>query len=279
MGAFGTRQRLRGLALSFALATASCGGGGSGEDTPATSPIAQQRPTLLTDQEIAALLYAGAPRTPTGFATETSPPSYAYVNTSHVKNTDVADVATDAAQYELCTDDWNEAFDWSETAQQRASQYADLVATNDDARYFEFARVRSSDPQVYLRGRVFKCAYLDRTVNDLRAQQGSAGVLQSSPVTAEALRELSEYLWQFTSYNNFGHAVLSSTGSATATTLGHTLLIANLERNGWSSTCDRITIETWRHDAVIATGALTRSVEEQWTFGAREASGAVEMCD
>lgn len=280
MSGRGRQQWLRGFTVSVALAVSSCGGGGGGSSnsSPASGPVVQ-RPTDLTDEQIAALLYAGSPRTPAGFYKETPPASYAYSNTTHLKNTDVADIASDAAQYELCTDDWNEAFNWSETAQQRASQYADLVATNDDPRYFEFARVRSSDPEVYLRGRVFKCAYVDRNANDLRVSSSAAGTLKSTPTTAQTLQEFSEYVWQFTSYNNFGHAVLSSSGTNTATTLTHTLLIANLERHAISSTCDRITVEAWRHAAAVATGELTRSVEELWSFGAREASGVVERCN
>jgi hypothetical protein len=272
---------LRAIPLSFALLASSCGGGGGGDSTgsaPATIPL-QQRPTALTDIQIAQLVYAGAPRTPADFYAEAAPTSYAYVNTSHLKNTDVADVPNDAAQYELCTDDWNEALAWSEAAQQRSPQYADLTTTDEDSRYFEFGRVRDSEPDVYLRGRVFKCAYLQRAANNLRAQSGNAGLLKSTPVDGEALKTLSEYLWQFTTYNNYGHIVLSSTAETLSTTLRRTLLIANLEREGMSASCDRIYVETWRHDATTLTGELTRSIEELWSFGARESQGTVELCD
>jgi hypothetical protein len=268
------------MALSFALTTMSCGGGG--RDTASSAqdaPLAQARPTALTDQQIAQLLYSGSPRTPEGFYTEAKPDSFGYVMTKHLKNTDVADVADDAPKYELCTNDWDEAFAWSEAAQQRALQYASLTATDENSRYFEFVRVRTDDPEVYIRERVFKCEYLDRRTNDLRLESGPAGTLHSTPVDAQALRALSEYLWQFTSYNNFGHAVLSSTGDGSGNTLRHTLLIANLERRGVSSTCDLITVDAWRHEAVVATGELMRNVEALWSFGAREANGAVELCD
>ncbi|MET0988943.1 MAG: hypothetical protein ABW034_26445, partial [Steroidobacteraceae bacterium] len=198
---------------------------------------------------------------------------------SHLKNTDLATVSADAAQYELCSDDWNEALAWSEEAQQRSGQYADLMATEENERYFEFGRVRSSEPDRYLRGRVFKCAYLERESSNLRQQAGNAGVLKSTPIDAESLQLLSEYLWQFTAYNNYGHAVLSSTGDSLSNSLRRTLLIANLEAAGTSSTCDLIVVEAWRHDAATVSGELTRSVEELWSFGAREASGAVELCD
>lgn len=281
MSARRRQQWLRCVGVSVALCVSSCGGGGgseSGDSAPASIPISK-RPTSLTDLQIAELVYAGSPRTPADFHADAAPASYAYVNTSHLKNTDIATVPADAAQYELCSGDWNEALAWSEEAQQRSGEYADLMATDENERYFEFGRVRSSEPDRYLRGRVFKCAYLERATSNLRQQAGSAGVLKSTPTDAESLQLLSEYLWQFTTYNNYGHTVLSSTGEASSNSLRHTLLIANLEAAGTSSTCDRIVVEAWRHDAVTATGELTRGVEELWSFGAREVSGAVELCE
>lgn len=275
------QQWLRCASVGFALLAVGCGGGGGGGSTgssPATLPVTQ-RPTSLTDLQIAQLVYAGTPRTPDGFYTEAAPTSYAYVNTSHLKNTDVETLASDAAQYELCSDDWNAALAWSEAAQQRSGEYADLMSTEENGRYFEFGRVRSSEPDRYLRERVFKCAYLERESNNLRAQTGSAGLLKSTPIDAEALKQLSEYLWQFTPYNNYGHTVLSSGGETFSGSLRRTLLIANLERNGTSASCDRIYVEAWRHDVAMATGELTRSAEELWTFGAREVDGVVELCE
>jgi hypothetical protein len=274
---------LRGISVSFALVAASCGGGGDDSSgapvaQPVTAPIVA-RPTDLTDLQIAQLVYSGSPRTPDGFYSESPPPSYAYVATSQLKNTDVATVPDDAAQFELCTDDWNEALAWSEAAQQRAPEYANLTETSETERYFEFGRVRDSEPEFYLRGRVFKCSYLDRAVNNLRASEGTAGVLKSTPVAADALKHLSEYLWQFTRYNNFGHAVLSSDEVLSSTRGEHTLLIASMTRQGMSATCDLIDVEAWRHHVDVNTGALTREIETLWSFGAREANGAGEECD
>ena len=155
----------------------------------------------------------------------------------------------------------------------RTSPYADLVETNEDARYFEFGRSRPGDPQFYLRARVFKCAYLDRSSADLRAATGPAGRLNQRPLTAAELQTLSEYLWQFTQYNNFGHIVLKSSGDATSAGLSHTLHLASLSRGGVSAACDRISVIAWRHDLDAATGAVELNVETLWTFGARENAG------
>lgn len=229
--------------------------------------------------QIAQVLYAGAPRTPQGFHSEPPPAGYGQVATTHLKNADI-DAAAVAPQplYELCTDDWNQALAWSETFAQQGTQYADLVETGDEPRYFEFGRVRQSEPSVYRRSRVFKCAYLDRGSANLRGSSGAAGQLNRRPLSATELGSLAEYLWQFTLYNNFGHAVLRSSGASSSSQLTHTLHLASLARGGVSSTCDRIDVIAWRHTLDAASGALRLDTEVLWSFGAREAAGVASLC-
>lgn len=275
---------LRIITLGVTSGLMSCGGGGGGGDSapaPSAAPppvTVTNRPTSLSDLDIAARLYAGTHRTPADFASDQPPTSYTYVSTQHLKNTDVAAVSTGTPEYELCTNDWNEALNWSELQQQRLPQYADLVATDDEARFFEFGRVRTGEPQFYLRGRVFKCSYLDRAGTQLQQTSGAAGVLKPAPLDAAALKSLSEYLWQFTTYNNYGHLVLTSRGSSNAAQLHHALTIASLTRAGISSTCDRVSVIDWTHHANIGSGELSRAIEPLWSFGARESNGVVELC-
>ncbi len=271
--------RLPAGTIAVTLLLSSCGGGGGDSNAPASPAQITPRAIAQSDLQIAQLLYAGTPRTPAGFHEEGKPSGQDHVATMHLKNTDVdPSLGTPSPQHELCTDDWNVALDWSEASAQQASQYADLVATDDAARYYEFARTRSGEPEFYVRERVFKCAYLDRASADLRAPAGSAGQLNLRPLVADELRTLSEYLWQFTSYNNFGHAVLRSSGTSAAAALTHTLIIANLERGGTSASCDRIDVVAWRHTADPASGVLQLDVETLWSFGARESAGGGELC-
>lgn len=274
-----SRMRVR-LAVATACLLSGCGGGGGesgGASSNAPATVAP-RPVEQTDLEIAAAIYAGDSRTPAGFYSESAPSGHAAIAKSHLKNTDIdPSLGNSQPQFELCTDDWNQALSWSETSAQNAPQYSQLVATNDDARYFEFGRMQSSTPQVYVLSRVYKCAYLDRTAADLRANTGAAGKLNIRPLTADELKRMSEYLWQFTSYNNFGHAVLKSAGSS-APTAEHTLHIASLVRSGMSATCDRIDVLAWRHSVDPTSGVLTLTVQLQWSFGAREAAGVAQLC-
>lgn len=274
------RYRLRAIALAMTLAMSSCGGGGGEGNPPAPDSAATAaRAVEQSDLEIAQGVYGSGSRTPADFYTDAAVPGQSHVSTAHLKNTDLdASLAAPHPQYELCTNDWNQAMDWSESSAQDAPQYANLVATNDDARYFEFDRVRTGEPQFYLRTRVFKCTYLDRATADLRTAVGSAGQLNRRPLTAADLRTLSEYLWQFTSYNNFGHVVLKSSGTTTGTAVTHTLIMGKLVRNGLSAGCDRIDVIAWRHTADASSGALDLGIQTLWSFGARESGGAAQLC-
>jgi len=265
--------------LVSAVLLNGCGGGGSdssGGSTTAQPAATPSRPIEQTNLQIASALYDGSVRVPADFSVDSVPSGHAAVATTHVKNTDV-DLALDgaAAQFELCTDDWNQALGWSETSALNSSQYSNLVATNDDERYFEFGRMKSGSPQVYVQSRIYKCTYLDRAGANLRAAAGAAGQLNARPLTSMQLRRLSEYVWQFTTYNNYGHVVLKSAGSA----VEHTLHIANLIRGGVSATCDRIDVIAWSHRVDSATGALSLDVRPLFSFGARESAGVAQLCD
>ena len=265
------------LALAIAAMLASCGGGGgsSGSSAPTPAPSALTRPVDLSDASIASLVYSGA-RTPQDFYREENATGHELIAKTHIKNTDVdPSIVAAQAQFELCTNDWNEALAWSETTAQNAPEYSQLVATNDDARYFEFGRLRAGSPELYVQARVYKCAYLDRSTANLRAGSGSAGRLNARPLDAAELKRMSEYLWQFTSYNNFGHAVLESENTNANE---HTLYIAKLVRAGLSASCDRIDVIAWRHSVDPSTGSASLNVQSLWSFGAHESSGVAQLC-
>ncbi len=273
--------QIRWPVLASALLLSACGGGGGGDSggsSSSTASVTPSRPVDQSDLQIASAIYGGGARTPSGFYAESTPGGHAHVATMHVKNTDVDPaVSASAAQFELCTNDWNEALGWSEASAQNASQYSNLVATNDDGRYFEFGRVRSGTPDLYVQARVYKCAYVNRAAADLRSAAGAAGYLNVRPLTALELQRMSEYFWQFTTYNNFGNVVLKSAGSD-AVAPEHTLFIAHLVRDGISPACDRIDVIAWRHQVNNTSGAITLDLRTLWSFGARESGGVAQLC-
>jgi hypothetical protein len=259
--------------IAALIALAGCGGGTDNSTLPV--PVSS-RPVDETDLEIAQLLYADSRRTPADFYQEVPPTVQGYVATSHLKNTDLAG-ATNAPQYELCTDDWNSALAWSDQVASTA-QTSNLVATNTTTRYYEFDRTRAGTPQGYIRSRVYRCNYLDRSNVDLLGSGSTAGQLNQRPLTGSELQQLAEYLWQFTAYNNYGNAVLKSSGTATSSGLQHTLIIASLTAATIGG-CDHIHIVGWTHTADGQTGALSRDLQSLWDFGATRNAGVVEMCN
>jgi hypothetical protein len=281
------RAATGGLALGALLA--ACGGGGDGSanaPTPAApaagaaAPQPVPRVVPQSDLEIARQVYAGLERTPEGFYSEPAAPWTGQVATLHLKNSDIGAGPAGTPRYELCADRWDEALDWSEQAAAVAPTSSDLVETGGNDRWFEFTRIlRTPDPS-YVRMRVYQCAYLDRSGVDLRAPTGSAGRLNLRPVTAAGLAQLSEYLWQFTIYNNYGHAVLASRAAAATAggMLAHELVIASVERAEAGATCDRVTVHAWTHAADVASGELALQDRVLWRFGARERDGVTELC-
>ena len=267
------------LAALAAVALSACGGGGGDSATPTPGASAPPRLVEQSDLQIAQSVYGSGARTPAGFYSDPQPSGYGYVSTLHLKNANVdATVAAPEPLYELCSDDWNQALAWSELSAQHEPQHSDLVETNDDPRYFEFGRVRQGDPTFYVRARVFKCAYLDRSDTNLRDTAGPAGLLNRRPLTAAELRDLTEYLWQFTQYNNVGYAVLKSSGLTSGTELTHTLHICSLVRGALSRSCDRVDVIVWRHTLNTTTGEMELDMQTLWSFGAHEAAGVVSLC-
>lgn len=265
------------LPCGLALLLCGCGGGSDTETAATAPPTAGATGTVAqTNSQIATLIYSDSQRTPNGFYTESAPTFSGYVATTHLKTTDLN--ANAVLQYELCSDDFNEALQWSETANTVGGDNAALTGNETTDRYFEFDRLRAGTPQGYLRQRIYQCAYLDRGTVDLQASSGDAGMLNIRPLDATTLKNISEYLWQFTTYNNFGNVVLSSSGAAGNNSLSHSVVIATLTRASNTGSCDTIAVADWKHSVNTATGELTLSVTPLFDFRAQESSGAVSVC-
>jgi hypothetical protein len=197
------------------------------------------------------------------------------VTTYHIKSNHLDAAAP--ASYELCTDDWTEALAWSETLAQQAPTYLDLVSNEQTERYFELDRVPRGEPERYVRMRAYRCAYLDRSGADLNAPAEFAGGFNKRPLDSAALRELSEYLWHFTAYNNVDHAVLTSVPRTVTAGLAHVLTLATLERGAATQGCDRVTVHEQLH-TVSATGELRRTETMLRQFAVRQQSGTIVGC-
>lgn len=256
-----------------------CGGGDSAGKTASSAPSApdtQQAADLATAQKV----YAGTPRTPAGFYADPAPAGVTgTVATTHLKNSDLAGAPAGAPAFELCNDDMAQATAWSEGKSTFMGSYADLVDVTGNARYWELTRVPRADVSARLRHRVFKCSYVNRSGLDPATDSGPAGTLNQRPLDAASLRDLTEYLWHFTAFNNADHVVLDSTaGTAPSGSLAHVITMARLTRAAVSGDCDRIDMLRWTHSANTSTGDLSRQLEILRTIRARRSNGLVELC-
>lgn len=261
-------------AVAAALLLTSCGGGGT--DAGGGNPPVQN----AADLAIAQQAYAGTPRTPNDFYAETPPVGVTgTVATLHLKNSDVSPAAN-GPRYELCTDDTAQAISWSEMRPSFNGSYADIVDLSSNAQRIEIVRVPRSDTTARLLHRVFRCSYLDRSTTDLDTPSGSAGTVNLRPVNATELKQLSEYLWRFTTYNNADHVVLASAAAAApAGRIGHAIEMAHVARASTAGQCDQVEILRWTHTADPTGGGLERTLAAVRSFGARRDSfGTVTLC-
>jgi hypothetical protein len=233
----------------------------------------------VADLSLATRLYKGDERTPAGFDVEARPASVVgTLSTRHLKNTDFATgPQASGPTFEVCTNDMAQAIDWSERQATWQGLYSDLVEIKSDARLFEVIRVPRADVTAMIRHRVFRCDYLDRSSTDLRADVGAAGAMNQRPLDAEELEALSEYLWQFTMFNNSDYVVESSTRSASGNTLTQTIRMGQLVR-GVNGACDTVQLSDWTHTMSSIDGSLTRSLESVRTFQVKSVSSVAQTC-
>ena len=261
------------VAACAAVALIACGGG---SNAPTAAAPGAAYGITLGNIDIATALYLDSQRTPPGFLSDPAPAGAGVVATHHLHSDELA-MAT-ASSFEVCTDDWNQALAWSEQTASQSGSYAALAGTSDTSHYFEFDRVPAGTPALLQRQRVYLCSYLDRSDSSADVNSGPAGVLNAQPRTATGMRELSEYLWHFTGWNNYGNAVLASVGESGAAGIGHTLVIATLSHDGAGNGCDRIDVLGWRHDLDAASGALQRHLSLLWSFSARQSGNLATEC-
>ena len=275
-------RRLTTLLLVAAMITGmnGCGGGDAAGSTGSSAPSAPNTTQQAADLATAQKIYAGTPRTPAGFYADPAPVGVTgTVATTHLKNSDLAGAPPGAAAFELCNDDLAQATAWSEGKSTFMGSYADLVDVTGNARYWELTRVPRADLSARLRHRVFKCSYVNRTGLDPAADSGPAGTLNQRPLDAASLRDLAEYLWHFTVFNNADHVVLdSAAGMAPSGSLAHAITMARLTRAAVSSDCDRIAVLRWTYSADTVSGALSRQLDTLQTIRARRVTGLVELC-
>ncbi|MEM6817456.1 MAG: hypothetical protein AAF578_01590 [Pseudomonadota bacterium] len=261
---------IRRLAAPMLLSVlAACGGGSS-----SVEPL-QSADSMVDDLAIAQSVYDAQRRTPPGFLSD--PTDYPGLSEFrfHVVAQDVGLAAATDMRFEACTDDPVTAEVWSAQASAARGLTSTMTTTRDTEWFFQVDRVLDSDPTAVAVVRVFRCAALDRGTLD---DAGSAGQLNRAPVTADDLRFVSEYLWQFSIFNNALQAVISSRAATGDGVLNHDLVRAATQVGAGVNGCDRIDLYRWRHSVDLSDGTLTEETVWLRSFDAEQTGGNVSLC-
>jgi len=129
-----------------------------------------------------------------------------YLNTLSIKSLG----EREHSSIELCTNNRDIAFNWSELSSTYGSYYRDYVSEKETEKYFEFKRVYNQNPSDIILYRAHKCSYLDRTMYDYFNPGNVIGKYNQRPFQKEKITELIEYLVFVKNYDNGSYKVLRS---------------------------------------------------------------------
>jgi len=223
--------------------------------------------------KIASALYFDQ-RTPTDFYKENFQNDKFHI-TSHVKNTDLLPISSrqGLTSYELSSNDFVEAMNWSEQSVVLQTSYKQLVDTTETLLYYQFTRVDPTAPQFIHLNRVLKANALDRNGVD----SSYKGRITLVNMTVSDVKYIVEYLWTFTMNNNYGNAVLSSSITESSTEFVYFMQQASLNSN-FSGSCDAIDVYDVRYTVSKASGFIRKSETLNQTIKARRTGDNLEIC-
>lgn len=187
--------------------------------------------------------------------------------------------------YELCTDDYYEALAWEEADSFSRAVTGYYVGSNENDRYFEFIRELSypdglgniTDPTSPGYARIFKCSYVRRDYVDRTIRDGYAGTLSMRPLSEDAIRTFSEYMWQFTYFWPARKKVLATFSNEQETAYQHTLLLAFATNQG-TDECDLIEVVDWVFTVDKSDGQISKDFVPLFEFQAQLINGTPQKC-
>ncbi len=262
----------------FAIA-AACGGSGSGSTgaSPANDRSAPPAPSM-GNADIAELVYDPDYDVPAGF--------YRDARASTERSYTIHHVLDDSGSFELCTDDYQTAVNWEAADNAARAVNGIFVSAAETERYFEFVRELEytqdignvDEPTSPGFARVFKCSNTSRDGVDRSVLDGFAGRINTRPVDAAAVREFTEYLWQFRFFATGRRVVLESRAESSSDAAEHVLRIAFRNSQGVGN-CDRVEVADWRFSANHGSGDVEKTFTTVRSFEAQFVDGAATLCD
>lgn len=261
--------------LCFCLLVACEGGDGS----TVTPPVANAKPRLFpSDADILSRAYDPLYRVPDDFLVDERAGTTQGFSVHHVKN--------ESGLYELCTNDFSQALAWETSDNESASVQGPFTGAIETEKYFEFIRelsnsngigniTNSTSPGF---ARVFKCTYVNRDGIDRHIRNGDAGTLNIEQLSEEAIRDFSEYMWQFTFFWPAAKTVLETFSSESASDYQHTLLLAFLTQRS-TEQCDLIEVVDWVFSVDKKDGRVRKEFMPVYELEAQlDVSGKPKLC-
>lgn len=267
------------LLVPLLTTVCACGGSGAADSVePADAGTSAALPTRLSDAEILARIYDPEYSVPDGFFIDPRADTDRSYTVHHVLD--------DSNSYELCTDDYQTAVAWEESDNATRAVSGAFVSATETPRYFEFVRELEygsdagnvGDPMSPGFARVFKCSNTNRDGVDRTLLDGYAGAINSRPIGPTAVRDFTEYLWQFRFFPSARGVVLDSVKGSANNHFQQTLKLAFRHRQG-ADRCDRIELADWRFSVDRATGYVEKRFSTGRSFEARLVAGTPTICD
>ncbi|MEM9172639.1 MAG: hypothetical protein AAGA84_08040 [Pseudomonadota bacterium] len=223
------------------------------------------------DLALAASLYRDSARTPAGFYVEPQAYPDRLSILFHVQQQDIGITALQGA---VCSDDFAQALSWSSAAATARGYTTQLASTTTSDWFYQFDRSVNDNADLLIINRVYRCS----AFAPADSRSAEFGVINRSPMSADALRFLAEYHWQFSQFNNSLHAVVSSSGRADQGAFEHELMRAHLVRGAGAGGCDRVSLWRWGWALARDTGVVRESQTFERSFDARNEAGSVSLC-
>lgn len=271
-------MRLQVLGALCCCAFTACQGGG-GSDAPTLPVTAAGERLFPSDSEILSKTYDPLFVVPEGFLVDERAGTLQSISLHHVKN--------DSGDYELCTDEFSQALAWETTENDNAPVQGAFTDSIETDKYFEFIRELSSESGIgNIAGptspgfaRVFKCNYVNRDGVNRHSRNGDAGTLNTAKLSAEMIRDFTEYMWQFTFFWPASKTVLESFTTESTNTYQHTLLLSFLTNQGTDS-CDLIEVVDWIFSVDKNSGRMTKEFMPIYELQAKlNDNGIPVVCD
>lgn len=226
---------------------------------PDTCPDTKE--ILISDQELIDLIYSDY-KYYDGFYNEPERRNSIYFeNTSSIRE------YSSTRKY-ICTNDYATALEWSERSARSRSYYWAFYAFRENEKYFEFTRIAVNTLKDTLLCRIYKCDYLDPSMEERSAERWIIGTFNKRPITAANSLELVEFINYIGSYNIGGKKYIANEVCETRDKVRVVLFETGVLYGDWG-THDEISLLQSTYTINKGTGLFERKLEVLKTIKGR----------